>query len=100
MKLFGNDPNALMTMPTFTIRTYFSLENVGYVLPAYLFKCAARNNALRFIEHGNDVQALANIDVQAESLCSVSIVRGEDLMIQTQTAVACEVIKKNRWRTV
>ena len=29
VKLFGNDPNALMTMLIFTIRTYFSLENVG-----------------------------------------------------------------------
>ena len=29
VKLFGNDPNALMTMPIFTIRTYFSLEDVG-----------------------------------------------------------------------
>ena len=29
-----------------------------------------------------------------ESFCDVSIVRGEDLMIHTPTAVACEVIKK------
>ena len=65
-----------------------------HVLPAHFFECAAKKNALRSIEHGNDVQALGNIDVEAESLCSVSIVPGEDLTIQTQTAVAREVIKK------
>ena len=36
---------------------------------------------------------------EGESPCAVSIVRGEDLIIPTQTATACERIKKNfRWR--
>ena len=56
-------------------------------------------HALEFIDCGNDVQALAKIDGEAESLCGVS--RGENLMIQTQTAIAFEIIKKNvRWRTI
>ena len=53
-----------------------------------------KKNAMRFIEDGNDVQALANIDVEAESLCGVSTVLGENLMMQTKTALACEIIKK------
>ena len=32
--------------------------------------------------------------MEAESPCGVSIVRGENLVIQTQTAKACEMIKK------
>ena len=72
--LFGNDPNALMALPICTIRTYFSLEKVGYVLHSYVLECAVKKNALRFIEDGNDVQVLSNSDVEAESLCGVSIV--------------------------
>ena len=71
-----------------------------HVLPDDLFECAAKNNALRLIEDGNDVQAMANIDLEAESLCDVSIVRGEDLMFHTQTAASCGVVKKIRWRTI
>ena len=59
-ELFGNDPNALMAMPIFSIRTHFSSEKVGYVRVRAEWK-----NALRFIKDGNDVQALANIDVEA-----------------------------------
>ena len=51
-------------------------------------------NALRFIKDSNDFQALANIHVEAESPCGVSTVRIENLMIQTQTAMACDIIKK------
>ena len=49
-------------------RTYFSLEKMGYVLHRY---------------------------VEAESHSGVQIVRGDKLMIQTQTAKACEIMKKN-----
>ena len=35
-ELVGNDPNALMAMPTFMIRTYFALEKPGYVVPAHV----------------------------------------------------------------
>ena len=91
---FGNDPNALMAMSILINRTYFSLDEVGYVLLVYLLDCAAKKIGLRFIEDGNDVQALANIDVVAESLCGVSIDRGAKLMIQTQTATAYEITKK------
>ena len=96
-ELFGNDPNALRAMPIFTARTYRSLEFVGYVLPAYVLECAVKKHALRFMEDCNDVLALANIDVEAASLCGLcglSIVRGENLTIHTQTAIACEIIKK------
>ena len=48
---------------------------VGYLLPPYLLECAVMDNVLRSIEDGNDVQALANVDVEAESLCGA--VRGE-----------------------
>ena len=34
-----------------------------------------------------------NIDVKTISSCDVSIVRFENLMIQTQTAISCEIIK-------
>ena len=67
MATFAYDPNALRAMPSFTARTYLSLEFVGYVLPAYVLGCAVKKHALRFIEDG-DVQAVANIDVAAESL--------------------------------
>ena len=66
---------------------------MGHVLLPYALECAVKKNALRFVEHGNDLQALANIDVEAASLCGVSIVRMENLMIQTQTAIAREMIK-------
>ena len=67
---------------------------MGHVLPACVLECAVKKNALRNIEGGNDVQALANTDEEAESLSRVSMARGENLMIQTQTATACDIIKK------
>ena len=56
-----------------------------------------KKNTLRFIEDGSDVQALAIFDVDAESPCGVEVVPGENLMIQTQTASACEIIKTKGW---
>ena len=53
-----------------------------------------KKSALRVIKDGNDFAALANIDVEAESPCDVSIVRGEYLMMQTQTAKPYELIQK------
>ena len=63
-------------------------------LPAHAVERTAEKNALRSIEGGDEVQALANIDVEAESLYAVSNVIGENLMIQTQTAMACKTVKK------
>ena len=54
-----------------------------------------KKKPLRFIEDGNDDQALSKIDVEADSLCGVSIVRGDNLVTQAQTAVACEIIKND-----
>ena len=70
--LFGNDPNALMAMPISVVKTYVSVEKVGYALAAYVPECAGKKTVLRFLEDGND-QALANIDVETESPCGVSI---------------------------
>ena len=36
---------------------------------------------------------MADVDVEAESPCGVSTGRGDNLMIQTQTAIACETVK-------
>ena len=66
-----------MAMPIFIIRTFFSVEKVGYVLPGYVFGCAVKKSALRFIEDGKDVTVLVNIVVDAESPCFVSIIRGD-----------------------
>ena len=68
--LFGNDPDALMAVPVLFLAGNGGLRSAPSVLV-----CAVKN-ASRFIEDGNQVH-----------------VRGENLMIQTQTASACELIK-------
>ena len=50
---------------------------------AHLLECAVKKNVVGFIDGGNDVQALVNIDLDAESPCGVSSVHSENQMIQT-----------------
>ena len=48
-----------LTMPIFSQSGRTSRWKIlGYVLPACLFECAVKNNALRFIKDGNDVQGV------------------------------------------
>ena len=66
---------------------------MDYVLSVYVFECVVKKNVLMLIEDMNDVQTLTNIDATTESSCAVPFFRNVNLMMQTKTSVAHEIIK-------
>ena len=98
--LFGNGPYALMVMPSFIIRTNFSLEKGG--LRSAPLRPRVRSEDERFEVHrgwtrrpgagehrrGGGI-ALWCLDCSRRKL---------DLMIQTQAAIACEISSRKSFR--
>ena len=81
-----------MVMSIFKIRTYFSLTKMDYVLSVHVFESVVKKNVLMLIEDVNDVQTLTNIDGTTGSSCAAPIFRNVNLMMQTQTSTAHEII--------
>ena len=91
----AKDPNLLIAIPIFVIRMYFSLEKVGCGLPTCVLECAVKKNVLMFSEDGNDVPGAGeHRRGDGIALSCLDCFAARTLMIQTQTAEACEVTKK------
>ena len=79
--LFGKRPERDHGRAHFRDQDVLLAGKGGIRSARFVFECAVKKYAVKFIEDGNDVQALSNIDGWAESLCGVSTVRNENLMI-------------------